>query len=224
MARDGVGYGLDVLRRGAAAAPDYVQPAVLGPLPDLGGHHLGGLVVLAELVWQPGVRVGAYVGAGDAGELFDVLSKLLRPQGAVEADADRLGVAYGVPEGLRHLARERSPARVGDGARDHDRNIEVLLFEVLLDREDRRLRIQSIENRLDEQQVHAPVHKPFSRFFVRFFKLVESDVTEARVVHVRGDGGRTVGGTDSARHKAWLVRRLLRVAVRRLAGDTRCLV
>src|SRR5919202_1024226 len=123
VAGDGISYGLDVLRCGAAATADDVEPAVLGPLSDLGGHVFGGLVVLAELVGQPGVRVGTHVGIGDTGELFDVLSKLRRSQGTVEADANRLGVAHGVPESFRHLARQRTPTGVGDGARDHDRDI-----------------------------------------------------------------------------------------------------
>ena len=61
----------------------FSQP-LAAPLPDLGGHVLRALVVLAELVWQPGVRVGAHRHLRYARELLDVLPQFLRAQSAVE--------------------------------------------------------------------------------------------------------------------------------------------
>jgi hypothetical protein len=63
----------------------FSQP-VRGPLPDLRRHELRALVVLAELVGETGVRVGADVRLRDPRELLDVLPELLGPQGAVQAE------------------------------------------------------------------------------------------------------------------------------------------
>ena len=65
----GLGVGADELRRGAAAAADDVQPAVVGPLAD-GGHHIvhgEAEARLGEWVGQAGVRVRAKVDRCDAG-------------------------------------------------------------------------------------------------------------------------------------------------------------
>ena len=57
----------DVVRGGAAAAADDVDEAAGGELADVVAHLLGGLVVLAELVGQPGIGVGADEAVGDGG-------------------------------------------------------------------------------------------------------------------------------------------------------------
>ena len=93
VARDGFGHRPDVLRRRPAAAADDVQPSGFGPFADLGRHHLRRLVVLAKLVGQAGVRVGADGNVGNAGEFLHVLPELLRAERAVQADAD--GVVRG---------------------------------------------------------------------------------------------------------------------------------
>ncbi|OIQ72029.1 hypothetical protein GALL_463520 [mine drainage metagenome] len=79
---------------------------MLGPLVQLVAGLVGLLVVLAEGVWQAGVRIGADQGVGDPRELGDVRAHQLGPQRAVQADRERLGVLDRVPEGLDRLARQ----------------------------------------------------------------------------------------------------------------------
>ncbi len=77
----------------AAAAAHNVQEARFGPLADLRGHRPGIKIVLAKGVGQPGVRVGGDVALGDARQLLHVLTQLIRPQGAVQPEGQRVGVA-----------------------------------------------------------------------------------------------------------------------------------
>src|SRR3546814_18668928 len=72
------------------------------------GGLLRGLVVAAELVRQPGVRVGGDAHVGDPGELGQMRTQLLGAECAVESDRERPGVAHGVPEGRRRLPGQRA--------------------------------------------------------------------------------------------------------------------
>ena len=147
----------DVLRRRPAAAADQVDEAAVDELLEDRGGLLGRLVVLAERVGQPGIRIAGDERVGDAGDLGDVGPHLLRPEGAVEADQERAGVPHRVPERLGDLPGERAPGRVGDRAGDHDRPAAAPLLEQRLQREDRRLGVQRVEDRLDQQHVRAAV-------------------------------------------------------------------
>ena len=112
----------DVVGRGAAAAADDVDASRCSANSrDLRGHVVRRLVVLAELVGQAGVGVGADIGIGDPRQLLDVRPQLVGAQGAVEPDGQRLGVAQRVPEGLGGLAGQGAADGVGDGAGDHHR-------------------------------------------------------------------------------------------------------
>ena len=88
-------------------------------------------------------------------QVLDVLAELLRPERAVEADDQRLGVADAVqnastvwPDSVRPEASVMVPEMI-------DRQPEAQLLEQPLDREDRGLGVERVEDRLDEQQVGA---------------------------------------------------------------------
>jgi hypothetical protein len=76
---------------------------------------------------------------------------LLRAERAVHADDQRLGMLDGGPERLRRLTRQRASGKVDDRDGDPERNLRRDLARRL----QRRLRIQRVEDRLDEQQVDA---------------------------------------------------------------------
>ena len=148
---------LDVVGRGAAAAADEVHQPARGELAEDLGSLLGRLVVLPEGVGQPGVRVAGHEAVGDPGELGEVGPHLRGAQRAVEPDGERPGVPHGVPERLGDLAGQRAAGGVGDRAGDDDRPAAAALLEERLEREDRRLRVEGVEDRLDDQQVGAAV-------------------------------------------------------------------
>ena len=69
---DGAGDGRDVLRGGAAATAEDVHEPALRELPEQPRRLVRRLVVLAEGVGQPGVRVAAHPALGDGGQLRQV--------------------------------------------------------------------------------------------------------------------------------------------------------
>src|ERR1700719_4123087 len=66
------------------------------------------LVVFAEGVRQTSVRITGHEAVGDARDLGEVGPHLLRAERTVQADEQRIRVAYRVPECLGDLARERA--------------------------------------------------------------------------------------------------------------------
>ena len=149
--------------RGAAARAGDVQQAAACPFAQGGGHLFGRLVVAAELVRQAGVGVGDQRQVGDAPQQVDMLAQLLRPERAVEPDDERPRMPDRVPERLQGLAGQRSSRGVDDRAADDERHVLAALLQHRADREDRRLRVERVEDRLDEEEVGAAVEQALAR-------------------------------------------------------------
>ncbi len=94
----------NVIGRGPAAAADDVHEAALGELADQGPGFFRELVVLAERVGKPRVRVAADVALGDAREIGEIGPHVARAEGAVDADAERPRVANGNIERVECLS------------------------------------------------------------------------------------------------------------------------
>ena len=208
-------------RGGAAATADDVQKPTGGELFDHRGGFGRGLVVLAEGVRQAGVGVRRNVGAGLVRQLFEVGAQVLGAQCAVQAHRDRVGVAHRVPERLGGLAREGTARGVGDGARDHDRQLDAVVLEHLLHGEDRRLGIEGVEDGLDQDQVGAALDQAAGGLDVVFHQQVEGDVAVAGVVDIRGDRAGPAGGAQHPGDEARLVGGFEGLGIGHLAGDAR---
>ena len=197
----------DVLGRGAAAAAGDVDEAGVGEFAQQ-GRGVGRQLVeagIAHRVGQAGVRVDADEGIGDSSQLLRIGAHQSGAERAIEADRQRLGMAHRIPEGRHGLARQDAARGVGDGARDHQRQARRLgmLVEILVDREQRRLAVQGVEDGLDQQQVGAAIDQAAHLFVIGGDQLVEGDVARRRVVHVGRDRGglrgRSQGAGDEAR-------------------------
>ncbi len=142
------GDGGGVLGGGAATRADDVQPAGLGKLPQLLGHHLRGLVVCAEFIRQAGVGPAGDVDVGDGGDLLQIRAHQVGTQGAVDSHAEQIGVRDGVPERLRRLSGEVAPAGVDHRQRHDHGNPPAELGEGVLDAQQRRLGVERVEGGL----------------------------------------------------------------------------
>ncbi|MNK86739.1 hypothetical protein D3C87_1066570 [compost metagenome] len=202
----GLGDGFDVARRGAAAATDDVEKAALGEFfDDLGGFRRQ-FVVLAEFVRQAGVRVRGNVGVGLVRQLFEVRAQFAGAEGAVQADGNRFGVGHGVPERFGGLARQGAARGVGDGAGNHDRQLDPQFLEHALYGEDRGLGVQGVENGFDQDQVGAAFDQTLGGLGVVLHQFIEGHVAVAGVVHVRGQRAGATCRTEHAGDEARLVR------------------
>ena len=195
----------DVVGRRAATATEQVHHAALGELVDDSRSVVRRLVIFAERIRQPGVRVAGHEAVGYPGDLGKIGTHLGCTERAVEADEQRAGVPHGVPECLGHLPGQRAARSVGDRARDHHRPPSAALLEQRLDGEDRRLGVQRVEDRLDQEQVGATVDQPVRLFEIGVDELLIGDVASAGIVDVRRDGRGATGRPERASDKAWFV-------------------
>ena len=107
---------------------------------------------------------------------------------AIEAERQRADVVERVPEGFRRLSGQRAAGRVGDRAGNHHwQSVATLatgFFEELFDGEQRRLGVERVEDRFDEQDVGAAIGQAANRLAVVLDQFVKAGVAKARVVHV----------------------------------------
>ncbi len=105
----------------------------------------------------------------------------------------------GIPESLDRLPGEGAPGAVGDRAGNHDRHLAPHLLEDLGDREERGLRVQRIEDRLDEQHIDAALQQRAHLLGVGDAQLLEGDGAKRGIVHVARNGGGDRHRPDGAR-------------------------
>ena len=162
-------------------------------------------VVLAERVRQPGVGVAAHIALDRARQVGEVRTHFARAERAVEADAERLRVLDRQVERIERLARERAAAAIGQRRRHHQRQAHAFLFEHLVDRDERRLGVQRVDLRFDQQQIRAAVDQPARLVLERVAHLVEGDGAKRRIVDVGRDRQRLGGRPERAGDEARLV-------------------
>ena len=202
-----------MVRRRAAAAADDVDQAFAGEFLDLRRHVFRAFVILAEFVGQAGIRIGADERIGDAGNFGQMRAHGVGAERAVEADGERVGMAHRMPEGGRRLARQRAAGQIGDRAGDHHRQADALLVEDFLGGEDRRLGVQRVEDRLDQDDVGAAVDQAAQLLAIGDAQIVEGDGAVAGIVDVGRDRGGAVGRPERAGDEAALAVDLLRPAI-----------
>ncbi|CAM2147897.1 hypothetical protein PT2222_10327 [Paraburkholderia tropica] len=206
--------GRDVFGRGAAAAAGDVHETGRGELLQeprgVGGQFVEAGV--AHRVRQARVRVARHVGVAQLREFGDIRAHERRAERAVQAERERLRVTQRIPERLDGLTRENAARGVGDGARDHDRQVLAGVLEQLVEREQRGLGVERVEDRLDEEQIAAAVHQRLGLLVVRAAQFLERHVARARIVDVGRDARGLRRRSDRARDEARLVGRRVLVA------------
>ena len=127
-----------------------------------------------------------------------------RAQGAVESDRQYVSVANRIPEGFGCLTRERAARRIGDGARDDQRQLDTHFAHRRLHGEDSGLGIERVEHRFDQQQVAAAQNQATCRFAVGRHQIIEGYSPKARVANIgrqrSGTRCRTQCPGDKSRH------------------------
>ena len=213
--RDGGGDRRRVLGACAAAAAGNVEQAARDELAERAARVVRRLVVAAEGVRQTGVGMARDEAGGDARQLGHERPHLLGAESAVDAHDQRVCMLHGQPERLDGLPAERAAREVGRRHRDPERQLR----RDLLRRHDRRLRVERVEDRLDQQDVDAAVAQAPDLLGIRGDDLIKGVGAEGRVVDLRRQRQRHVERADIAGHEARPVRRARRPGVGRGAGQ-----
>ena len=135
-------------------------------------------------------------------QLLEEGRHFVRSKRAVQSDHERTRVRGGIEKRFHGLPAQRSTGAVRHCARDDQRYAAPALLERVRDREKSRLRVQSVEDGLDEQEIDAALEQAVDLVAIAALDLVEGDGAEAGIVHVRrergGDGKGTKRPSDEA--------------------------
>ena len=123
---------------------------------------------------------------------------LRRAERAVDPDDQRLGVLDRRPERVARLAGEVAAALVDGGERQPERHVGRRLAR----RHDRGLRVERVEDRLDQEEVDAALRERAHLLGVRLDDGVEADLPVGGVVDLRRERERDVQRPDRARDEA----------------------
>ena len=211
--------GLEVLGRGAAAAPDHADPEVRHELGQHPRHRLG----LERIHRVARARVDRQPGIGDAGdrarrvigEIPNGLAHVLGAGGAVQADhvdAQRLERR----EGAGHIGAEEHPTADVQRHLGLDRHAASDLRKQAFEAVDRRLHLEDVLRGLDEQHVDAAFDECPGLRLVGVGELREGDIGQGRIAARR----QHAGGADGAGHETGVLGR--GKAVARRAGQAGC--
>ena len=187
LAGDGFRDGRNMLRCRAAAPADDIDQSRFGEFAQEIRHIGGALVIVAELVRQAGVRVGAHKGVGQPAQLRDMRAHLTRTERAIEPDGDGPGVFHRIPERARRLPRQQAAGAIGNGPGNHHGHVKAAFVANLGDREDGGLGIERVENGFDQQQVGTAIDQPAHLLAVGRAQLIESDRAETGIGNVGGN-------------------------------------
>ncbi|KAG0923682.1 hypothetical protein G6F31_019409 [Rhizopus arrhizus] len=107
-------------------------------------------------------------------------------------------------EGLGGLPGQGASRCIGDGAGNHHRQACTACVKGLLQRVQRGLGIERVEDGFDHQRVGATVDQALDRFAVGVAQFVEAGVAEAGIVDVGADGSGAACRADHPDDEAWL--------------------
>ena len=184
--------------RGAAAAADDVDEAVLRELAQVAARVARLLVVRAHLVRQARVRVARDPGRRDSGEVLDERTHLACAERAVDSDDEGVRVLDREPERVHGLTRQVAAAAVDRRERDPERQ----LGRRVLRRGDRRLGVEGVEDRLDQQEVDPALGQRADLLRVHLAELIERVRPERGIVDARRQRERDVERADGAGDEA----------------------
>lgn len=106
--------------------PDHIDQTITRKVFDLRSHCFRRFVILAELVRQAGIRIGADKRISDVRQFVEMGAHGVCAERAIETDSKRLGVTQRVPESRWRLAGQGAAGKIGDRAGNHHRQEDAL--------------------------------------------------------------------------------------------------
>ena len=185
----------------AAATTHDIDQSATQILLNIVRKHLGRLVIATHHIGQTRIRVRRHSILTHLRQTLQVGQHLTRAIGAVEAHSQRLGVRHRGIERLNGLSRQRATTRIGQRARDHQRNLRAQLLAEFLNGIDRRLGIERIEYRFEQQQIDTSLNQRTSLNAICFRQLLECNPARRRVVHIGRNRRRAIRGTHRTCHQ-----------------------
>jgi hypothetical protein len=190
-----------VIRGGAAATADEIQPVVFGPLPELGGEGFGSFRKTSGQEWIGESRIGmtAQINRCDSGQIFDERSQFLRAERTVHPHAEEGDVGDGVPKSFNGLSRDptiTSLLNKGDGSHDRDGPAGILgrgkgrdrfdtaFFVNLENRKESGFGVERVKDGFDKKKVRSAVQETTNLRAVSLHEFIKVRSARRRVIDI----------------------------------------
>ena len=213
-----VGQLADVFWAGATTTAHNIDPAILGKLANLISKLIGGHIVAAKGIWQPGVGVTRGEHLTELVHLLHIRAHLVWPQRAINAHADERSAMDRGPIRIHGLAAQGASALVGDGHTGHHWNPSCAIGKQLLNCVERRLLIERVKCGLGQQDIDAALQQCRGLVVIGLHDLIECHRSKAGIVHIWAEREGAVHRPQCAGHVA----RLARVALSEIIGGLTC--
>ena len=187
--------------RCTAAATHNIDQPTTQILLDIACKHLRRLVVATHHIRKTRIGVCRHSALAHLGQTLQVRQHLTRTVGTIQTHRQRLGVRHRGIERLDSLSRQRAATRVGQRARDHQRNLRTHLLAKAFNSIDSRLGIKRIEHRFEQQQIHTALNQCARLNFIRCSQLLERYLTRCGVIHIGRNRRRAIGRAHRACHQ-----------------------
>ena len=214
---DALGDRADVVGRRAAAAADDADAVALDELAehlrDLLGRLREDRLAVRPLKRQSGVRDAVDRQRRGLAQVADGVAHVLGTGRAVEPDHVDVERVKRRQDGGDVRAEEHLPALGQERDRGLDRQGAPGRLECLARAEDRRLHLQDVLGRLDDDQVGAALDQAARLLFEDLDEPAEADVAQRRIVRGGQEARRADRARDEAVRPGGLARDLRRAAV-----------
>ncbi len=94
-------------------------------------------------------------------------------------------MGQGVVKGFGGLPGQGASGSIGNGAGNHQRQLNTVLLKIGLYREGGGFGVEGIEYGFDQNQVRATLDQPVEGFHIVLDQLIEGNVARTGVVHIR---------------------------------------
>src|ERR1700730_12657006 len=135
-------------------------------------------------IGEYGIRTPAHVKRSDSRELLDERLHFIRTERTIQTNDEWLGVRDGDKKRFHGLTAQGPSGPIRDRARNHERKVLSGLLENLRDREERRLRVERVEDCFYNQKIDASCDQRAYLIEISLSKLIERDRTKRGIVHV----------------------------------------
>ena len=123
------------------------------------------------------------------------------------------------PKRFGGLTGQRASTGIGDGAGNHQRQVDAAYCEGILNRKDGGLGVQGVEHGFDHQQISAAVDQSQCGFVVGTTQLGKGDIAESSIVYFRGQTCRAIRRTQNAGNEARPILHVIGSCTRELGAD-----
>ena len=207
---------------GAAASAYDVHKSGLDIVAHFLGHGFRCLVVTTVGIGKTGIGIHRNAIGSALSQFLNERTHFGCAKRAVQSHAENVGMRHRGKKSRERLSRKCSSGTVGYGHGEHDGHAACCALHGCFGSMQGCFGIERVENRFDEQGIHAFADKGFHLLDVGFGQGIECEGTQCRVVHIGTHGERLACGTHASGYQTRFLRSAPCVFGCQIFGQSHC--